>query len=255
MITIMSPTKTFREIEESKTFKIDQLIFSEEVKMLMNQLNQYGVDELAQLMKMSDSLAEVNYKRNKYFHEDVFGAYPAMMYYYGDAFKELDASSLNEESIVFAQEHLRILSGLYGVLAPLDVIKEYRLEMATKLVNPISKDLYTYWKQKITSYLIEEVSQTTGDKVILNVASDEYAKAIDWGKIHQDFNSVTIVFKEKRGETYKVVGTYAKKARGKFIRYILKQKIDTVEGIKQFSQEGYSFNEELSNIETITFTR
>lgn len=255
MITIMSPTKTFREIEESKTFQIESLMFGGETRELIEKLNQYTKEELGMLMKMSDSLAEINSKRNKYFHEEVYGAYPAILYYYGEAFKELDATTLPEESIAFAEQHLKILSGLYGILTPLNIIKEYRLEMATKLETDTAKDLYTYWRQKVTEHLMEQLSQTTGDPILLNVASDEYAKVIDWKKINEQYKSITIVFKEQKGDTYKVIGTYAKKARGKFIRHILEQKIDTLEDIKSFDQEGYLFNPDLSNQSTITFTR
>lgn len=251
----MSPTKTFREIEENKPFKIDTLNFNDEVKILIDELKKYNEEELVKLMKMSEALAEANYKRNKYFYEEVYGAYPAIYYYYGEAFKALEAETLEEESIYFAQDHLRILSGLYGIVAPLDIIKAYRLEMATKLKTPNSKDLYTYWRDKLTDYLINEISQTTGDSILLNLASDEYAKAIDWKKLNQHFQSITVVFKEKKGDTYKVVGTYAKKARGKFVRYMLENQINTLEAAKRFNQEGYQINLELSTPQTIIFTR
>ncbi|MGL6174382.1 MAG: YaaA family protein [Cellulosilyticaceae bacterium] len=255
MLTIMSPTKTFREIEENKPFKIDKLVFNKEVRILIDELKKYNEEELAKLMKMSETLAEINCKRNKYFDEEIYGAYPAIYYYYGEAFKELEAETLDEESIYFAQDHLRILSGLYGIVSPLDIIKAYRLEMATKLKTSDTKDLYTYWKDKLTDYLIYEISQTTGEPILINLASDEYAKAIDWKKLNQQFRSVTVVFKEKKGDTYKVVGTYAKKARGKFMRYMLENQINTLEEIKQFNQDGYQFNPDLSSLQTITFTR
>lgn len=255
MITIISPTKTFREIEENKPFKIDKLNFNEEVKILIDELKKYNEEELAKLMKMSESLAEINCKRNKYFYEEVYGAYPAIYYYYGEAFKELEAETLEEESIYFAQDHLRILSGLYGIVAPLDIIKAYRLEMATKLKTSKNKDLYSYWKDKVTDYLMNEMGQTTGDPILLNLASDEYAKVIDWKKLNQQFQSITVVFKEAKGDTYKVVGTYAKKARGKFVRYMLEHQINKLEEVKQFNQDGYQFNSELSTSQIITFTR
>lgn len=255
MITIMSPTKTFREVEEGVTFDFNHLTFSSETKVLVELLRKYTAEELETFMKVSKSIGEVNYKRYKYFNEDIFKAYPAILYFYGEAFKGLEATKLSKGSLEFAKENLRILSGLYGVLTPLDVIKGYRLEMGSKLPNTKGKDLYSYWKDKLTQYMVNALEATSGDKILLNVASDEYSKAIDLKKLNEKFKVITVVFKEQRNDQYKVIGTYAKKARGKLVKYILEHRVDTLGDVKKFDEEGYVFNPDLSNEENIVFTR
>lgn len=255
MLIIMSPTKTFREIEEGKTFISSKLSFKEEIEELVTLLQGYTIEGLGKLMKTSDSISEVNYKRYQYFNEEVFKAYPAILYFYGEAFKSLEANTLSEAHLEFAEKHLRILSGLYGSLAPLDVIKEYRLEMGSKILNSRGKDLYSYWKEKLTKHIMKELEVTTGDKVLLNVASEEYSKVLNLKEVEEVYSVINIIFKEKREEGYKVVGTYAKKARGKLIRYVLENEINQVERIKEFNIDGYVFNEELSDEKNIVFSR
>ncbi|MEG0014348.1 MAG: YaaA family protein [Cellulosilyticaceae bacterium] len=255
MITIMSPTKTFREIEEGVAFELNDLKFPKETEVLIELLMGYTAEDLGKFMKVSESIAEVNYKRYKYFKEDIFKAHPAMLYFYGEAFKSLEADKFSRDSLMFAQDHLRILSGLYGVLTPLDSVKEYRLEMGSKFANPRGKDLYSYWRDKLTQYMIKQLEITTGDKILLNVASDEYSKAVDLKKVNETFKVMTMVFKELREGEYKIVGTYAKRARGRFVKYIVENRVDTIEGVKRFSEEGYLFNEELSSEAYIVFTR
>lgn len=253
MITIISSTKSLdlgREFEKSESTKPE---FLKEVSHLVDILKGYNEEELAKLMKVSSKLAKVNYDRYKEFHHEKTLSNQAIFSFSGDVYKSMDPFDYSREQIEFAQEHLRILSGLYGVLRPLDLINEYRLEMATKLEGSEAKDLYDYWREKITDNILKEVN-IHNEKIVLNLASLEYSKAIDRGKL----NNITIYdveFKENRQGQYKVVGTYAKRARGTMVSYIVKNRIDSIVGIKAFNEDGYSFNEELSTKTNIVFTR
>ncbi|SFF84525.1 hypothetical protein SAMN04487885_11267 [Clostridium cadaveris] len=254
MITIMSPTKTFNDNICPLKFDIEAMAFKDEIEELIAILKKYDVSEIMEIMKVSKVLGEATYKKYETFDDDIKG-YEAIKYFYGEAFKGLDASTLDDEDIVFGHNHLVILSGLYGVVKPLDLIKPYRLEMGTKLKTANEKDLYGYWKDKLTTYMMKSIEDTSGEKVLLNLASDEYSKALDLKSIDEKYKVVTISFKENRDGKYKTIGTYAKKARGLMARYILKNKIDILEDIKYFNEDGYSFNEEQSDDNNFIFIR
>lgn len=254
MITIMSPTKTFNDNTCPLKFNMDAMTFKDEIKELIAILKQYDVSEIMDIMKVSKELGEATYRKYDIFEKDLNG-YKAIYYFYGEAFKGLDALTLDEKDIEFGNEHLLILSGLYGVLKPLDVMKPYRLEMGTKLKAANEKDLYSYWRKRLTSYMLKSLEDTSGEKVLINLASDEYSKALDLKHINENYNVITIGFKENRDGKYKIIGTYAKKARGIMTRYILKNKINNVEEIKGFDEEGYKFSEEQSDDRNLIFIR
>lgn len=256
MITILSPAKIFRELQEGEGKVYNPLQFHNESLELIEALKQYNEEELAELMKMSMELAKINKERYNNFHNlQEKNAYEALLYFHGEAYKGIESESLTEKARAYIHDHVRILSGLYGMVKPLECIKPYRLEMGTKFSNSVGKDLYAYWKEKLTQVMLETLKETTGEQVLLNLASDEYSKVIDFKKIEAHYPVVKISFKEQKGEVYKVVGMYAKKARGMMVRYIGEYEVDSIEGIKAFNQEGYSLNIELSTSKHLVFTR
>lgn len=227
--------------------------FLTEAMELAELLKTYSQEELMRLMKISEKLAEVNYDRYMNFHNEEEVTKEAIFSFSGDVYKAMNPFDYAEEHVEFAQNHLRILSGLYGVLKPLDKIKEYRLEMATKVKNTKNKDLYSFWTEKITKNILNEVS-VQEKKSILNLASLEYSKTLDRTRL-KGIEIFDVEFKENRNGQFKVVGTYAKKARGTMVSYIIKNKIDSIEEVKNFKEDGYVFNEELSTENNIVFTR
>lgn len=255
MLMIISPAKTFKEPEGHKAKPYESLTFKEEIKELIVLLKEYNPLQLAKLMKMSEKLGEINYERYRVFNKKDSIGYEAIKYFYGEAYKGIDVATLSEATLQFMEEHVRILSGLYGALKPLDIIKEYRLEMGTKLANKQGDNLYAYWKQKISDYIIEALHETSGDKVLLNLASEEYSKVLDLKKLEKDYKMVTISFKEYNEGNYKIVGMYAKKARGMMVRYLCEKGAETLEEVKAFQSEGYRFNEVLSSEKQFVFTR
>lgn len=256
MIAILSPAKIFRQLDKEEGKSYEPLGFHQESLELINHLKQYDEQGLATLMKMSLDLAQMNKERYHTFSNlEQKDAYEALLYFHGEAYKGIGSECLTDEVKAYINDHVRILSGLYGLIKPLDCIKPYRLEMGTKLSHGSGKDLYSFWKEKLTQALLEALEKTTGDQVLLNLASDEYSKAVDFKQIEKQYPVVKVSFKEQKGETYKVVGMYAKKARGMMVRYIGENKIDTLEGLKAFDEEGYTFNSQLSTPKHFVFTR
>lgn len=256
MITILSPAKTFNTLvaEELKTYK--PLSFHKESLELIERLKGYSKEELAKLMKMSMQLAEINEVRNHTFEDiNLKEAYEAILYFYGEAYKGLDAKTLSQEELEYIHKNIRILSGLYGVIAPLEVIKPYRLEMGTKLINEKGKDLYSYWRQQLTNYFLKLLSETSGEQVLIQLASDEYSKALDLKMIEKQYRVIQISFKEYKEGKYKIVGMYTKKARGLMIRYMAQNAISKAEDLKQFNEEGYVFRSDLSDGSHFVYTR
>lgn len=256
MITILSPTKGLNfKNKENLELKASTPLYMGEVRELVQELKKYEIPNLMELMSISEELAILNFTRFQDFNLESFEcAKPAIFTYEGEAYKGLDAHTLSKEGIEFAQEHLRILSGLYGVLRPLDLINEYRLEMLTKLNTSRGKNLYEYWGDIIENNLREALANSE-EKVLVNLASEEYSKAAKVKKLSKEFKVITPVFKEFKQGKYKVVTVYAKRARGLMARYIMENAIDEVEKLKDFSAEDYEFNENLSEENLWVFTR
>ena len=255
MLMMLSQAKTFKTIELEPLDLSNELIFKNKTKQLVNQLQTYSVSELSTLMKISEALAEVNVTRFAQFYEKNQQGMYAIHAFEGEAYKGLDSLSLNQEALEFSKESLRILSGLYGVLKPFDVMNPYRLEMGLSWSGEHGKDLYQYWKEDLTVHFLNELSETKGDQVLLNLASKEYSKALNLKQIEKTYPVITIEFKEQKGEAFKVVGMYAKRARGQMARYILNHQIHEVEQVKAFNEGGYTFNPDLSTEKTWIFTR
>jgi cytoplasmic iron level regulating protein YaaA (DUF328/UPF0246 family) len=205
-------------------------------------------------MGLSDSLGALNYERfqawSRPFNEG--NAKPAILAFKGDVYQGLDAESMTSKQLDWAQDHLRILSGLYGLLRPLDLMQPYRLEMGTKFANERGKDLYQFWGDIITGE-INTALAATASPVLLNLASNEYFKSVQQKNI--DGRIITPVFMDKKGDKYKIISFYAKKARGLMSAFIIKNKITAVEGIKKFDVDGYVYNEAMSEGDSWVFTR
>ncbi len=238
----------------SATLPFTQPQFRKEINQLAKVMRTKSPDELKELMKISDKVAALNVERYRQIKAPIpleIGK-PALFLFAGDAYQGLDAESLNEEDITFAQEHLRILSGLYGILRPLDLMLPYRLEMGTRLVGKDFNTLYEYWGNKLTKN-IKSLLSSSNEKGIINLASKEYFSALDFDAISAPV--YTMHFKEYKNGTYKFITYYGKKARGLMTRFIIKNKLITPEEVKYFDLDGYHFNPELSGEFDWVFTR
>ena len=201
-------------------------------------------------MSLSEKLSKLNFDRFQAFKTpfSLDNAKQALLAFKGDVYNGINASSLSAKDLDFAQKNVRMISGLYGVLRPLDLIQPYRLEMGIKLSNVQGNNLYDYWGSGISEVLNEDE-----EKLIVNLASNEYFKAID-NKILKA-QILDIVFKEKKNNTYKVIGIYAKRARGLMINYIIRNRLTDAEALKDFSDEGYLYNQELSSDKKWVYVR
>jgi cytoplasmic iron level regulating protein YaaA (DUF328/UPF0246 family) len=254
MLAIISPAKKLDFKKELPFNKSTEIRFPEEAARLADRLKSFSPAGLIDLMNISFSLAQLNTERFHKWHWPYNGedSRQAVYAFNGEAYNGLDAFSLSKEEVETAQKQLRILSGLYGLLRPLDLILPYRLEMGTKLETPKGKDLYAFWGDKITQKLNEDLNSEE-HKVLVNLASQEYFKSVDPGKIDKPI--VTPVFKEYKNDQYKVISIYAKKARGMMIRFIIRNKLSDPEDLKAFDIEGYHFNNDLSTENELVFTR
>lgn len=254
MIAILSPAKTLNFDKRFKNTEHAQPLFKSQALEIIETLREYSPVDLAGLMKINDELAELNFFRHIEWTENhtIENSKQAMLAYHGAVYQGLNAESFNERQLKYAQQHLRILSGLYGVLRPMDIVQPYRLEMGTKLKNSRGKDLYAFWREDITAYFDEEFNKTS-DRVLLNLASNEYFTAIDARKLNAQI--IIPVFKEYRQGTYKNVTIYAKRARGLMARFVIENEIDEVDALKSFEEDGYEFNENLSDARNLVFTR
>lgn len=251
MLMVISPAKTLDFDTPPVTKEHSQPRFLDDSAKLIKQLRKMSSADIASLMKLSDKLAGLNVARYESWQTpfDLDNAKQAVLAFKGDVYTGLEAETLTKAGFDFAQQHLRILSGLYGVLKPLDLIQPYRLEMGTKLNNPAGKDLYAFWGSKLRESLEQELE----DEVLINLASNEYFKAIEAKKLKARI--ITPAFKDWKNGQYKMISFYAKKARGLMSRYIIDNKLKDAEKIKQFDYDGYRFNEAMSEGDNWVFTR
>ena len=226
----------------------------DESEKLVERLQKMKPKQLSELMSISANLGQLNYERYQTWSQPFTpeNAKQAVLAFNGDVYQGLDAGSLTENQLLQLQDKLRILSGLYGVLRPLDLIQPYRLEMGTKLKYRRSDDLYAFWKNKITPKVKEAIKES-GSNVLLNLASNEYYKSIEPKKLGAEI--VTPQFKDKSNGQYKMISFYAKKARGLMTRFVLEHGIEKVEDLQAFDSEGYVFNPRLSKPGNPVFTR
>ncbi|MBX2857690.1 MAG: peroxide stress protein YaaA [Cellvibrionaceae bacterium] len=254
MLLVISPAKNLDFESTYPSCKHSQCSFLQQAQNLVEQLRTLSPQQISKLMGISDKLGTLNYDRYQSWQRpfNKSNARPAVFAFNGDVYQGLQAASFNEADLAFAQQHLRILSGLYGVLRPLDLMQAYRLEMGTKLATERGANLYDYWQQSIAGQLNKQLKKLEGNTLI-NLASNEYFKAVDPNQL--DAEIITPVFKEKRNGKYKIISFSAKKARGLMAAYIIKNQLTAAENIKNFASEGYDFNSELSSSHDWVFTR
>ena len=253
MKIILSPAKSldFENIPETKV--ASQPIFLNESQLLINKLKKYSPKKLGDLMSISPKLSDLNYSRFQDwtlpFTND--NAKTAMYVFTGDAYRGMNPREFSQEDVVNAQGYLRILSGLYGVLKPQDIIQPYRLEMGTKIdYTEKVTNLYKFWGDKVTDALNAEMEN---EEVLINLASNEYFKVIDPKKLNHKI--VTCSFKDEKNGEYNIISFFAKFARGLMTRFIIQNKITEVEHLKAFDLERYSYNEEMSTADNFVFVR
>jgi hypothetical protein len=252
MKLVLSPAKSLdfeSKLPTSKTFEGQFLSDSERINKV---LKKKSARSLSKLMDISKDLAELNYQRNQEWQLPFTkeNARPAVYAFNGDVYRGLDIYTLDLKKLDALQDTVRILSGLYGVLKPLDLMQAYRLEMGTKLPIGKNKNLYEFWKKKVTKALNEELED---NELFLNLASNEYFKAIDVKTLKVPV--INIDFKELKNGEYKTIGIFAKLARGLMTRYIIDSNAKTLEDIKGFNLENYRFHEQLSKENSLVFTR
>ena len=254
MIIVISPAKTVDFETPPQTSKFTTPEFLTESNKLVREMRRYSRNDIKKLMNVSDKIADLNVERFKSFKTPFTpsNAKQAALAFKGDVYTGLNIESFKAKDLDFAQKHLRILSGLYGLLRPLDLMQAYRLEMGLKLPIKKSKNLYEFWDNQITDTLNAEFKKQK-ENTLINLASNEYFKVIK--KKNLEGTIITPAFKEARDGGFKMIGIYAKKARGLMSRYIIKNRIKNPEEIKSFCEEGYKFNKKLSTDTDWTFTR
>lgn len=254
MLMVVSPAKNLDYETPAKTKQFTESDFLDHAEVLMKDLRKLAPHELSKLMSISDKLGTLNYDRNQEWTQPFTpeNAKQAVLAFNGDVYTGLDAQSFKADDFKFAQKHLRILSGLYGLLRPLDLIQAYRLEMGTKFANQRGKNLYEFWGEVITDALNAQLKKLKSD-VILNLASNEYFKSVKPKALNATV--MAPAFKDLKNGEYKMISFYAKKARGLMAAYVIKNRLTDINDIKKFDSEGYKYNEELSTEKQWVFTR
>ena len=252
MLMIIAPAKTLDYESPLATETHTQPDFLDDACELIDQLKTLEPHQVSNLMSISDKLGQLNAERFRTWHTPFTqdNARQAVLAFKGDVYTGLAAESFNEDDFSFAQQHLRILSGLYGLLKPLDLMQPYRLEMGTKFENTRGKDLYAFWGRKITDALNQLLAD---DKVLVNLASNEYFKSVK--KKELDARLITPQFKDWKNGQYKMISFYAKKARGLMCRYAIQNRISNAEDLKGFNLDGYYFSEDQSDNNNWVFLR
>ena len=254
MIVILSPSKSLDFKSESFLNKHKLQEFLDKSYILVKEILYYSPSNLCELMNISNGFGELNYLRFQRWDKKHLpdNSKQAIFAFSGEVYNGFQANSLTKEQANFAQKTIRILSGLYGILKPLDLLQPYRLEMGTSLAFEAYKNLYSFWNSDIKNSLNKELLDNN-HAALINLASNEYSKAAKLKNI--EGKVITPVFKELKGDTYKIITVYAKKARGLMSRYIVDNKLEQPEDIKHFDMEGYAYTEHLSNENEWVFTR
>jgi cytoplasmic iron level regulating protein YaaA (DUF328/UPF0246 family) len=254
MIVVISPAKTL-DFETAPITDIHtQSDFLKESTQLIKELRKLNPSKLSELMKISDNLGTLNYGRFQDWQLpfNPSNAKQAVLAFKGDVYTGLNADTLSEDDLSYAQQHLRILSGLYGLLRPLDLIQPYRLEMGTPFVNKKGKNLYEFWDMSIT-HAVNKTFADEGSATLINLASNEYFKCIKPKNLKATI--ITPVFKDLKGDQYKIISFFAKKARGLMTRYIIENRLENPADIKHFDVDGYRFTPSMSSESEWVFIR
>lgn len=254
MIIVISPAKTLDFETRARTKKFSMPDFLDDSAVLIDQLRTLEPDQISKLMSISPKLATLN--SNRYYEWtrpfNLENAKQALYAFKGDVYTGLDAETLDDNDVAFAQDHLRILSGLYGVLRPLDLMQPYRLEMGAQFKNVRGNNLYEFWGDTITEAINQELKKQKTDTLI-NLASNEYFKSIKPEKLNAKV--INPIFKDQKNGMYKIISFFAKKARGLMSRYVIQHQLTSPEKIKQFDVAGYGFDEAESNDTEWVFKR
>ena len=254
MLILISPAKTLDYQSPLATTRYTQPELLEHSQQLIGIARKLTAPQIGKLMSISDKLADLNATRFHDWHPDFTpqNARQAILAFKGDVYTGLQAETFSEADFDFAQQHLRMLSGLYGVLRPLDLMQPYRLEMGIKLENSQGKDLYHFWGDVITDK-INQALQAQGDDIIINLASDEYFKSVKPKKLQGQL--IKPVFLDEKNGKFKVISFYAKKARGLMSRYIIENRLTRPEQLQEFDSEGYFFDAQASEKGALVFKR
>jgi hypothetical protein len=243
MLMVISPAKTL----DYETPPITE-------RFTQPQYLDHSPAQISELMHLSDKLAALNVARYGSWSADLTpeNAKQALLAFKGDVYTGLSVEDFTESDLLFAQKHLRMLSGLYGLLRPLDLMQPYRLEMGTKLANPRGKDLYAFWGERISGWLNEALAEQ-GDDVLLNLASNEYFSAVKRKALNA--RVINVDFKDMKNGQYKIISFYAKKARGLMARWVIKERIDSPDRLSAFDYEGYRYSQDDSTSDRLVFLR
>lgn len=254
MLMLLSPAKTLDFETAPVTDKATQPDFLDQSRELIGVLRDLAPQDISSLMSLSDKLGQLNYDRYQQWHTPFTpdNAKQAALAFKGDVYTGLNAEQFKAGDFTFAQKHLRILSGLYGLLRPLDLIQPYRLEMGTKLANPRGDNLYQFWGERLTQAINDQLA-TLKSTVVVNLASNEYFKSVQPKQLSAPL--ITPVFKDWKNGQYKIISFYAKKARGLMAAYAIQNRIQDAEALKAFDVEGYAYNDDLSKGAQWVFTR
>ncbi|WP_180064103.1 peroxide stress protein YaaA [Acinetobacter sp. YH16042] len=254
MLALISPAKTLDYETALPTEKFTQPRLLDHSEELISVARKLSVSEISSLMSVSEKIATLNVERFRDWQPDFdfANARQSIFAFKGDVYTGLDAYKLTNSDLEYAQTHLRMLSGLYGLLRPLDLMMPYRLEMGTKLQNPRGNNLYEFWDNTITNLINDDLAKA-GSELFVNIASDEYYKSVKEAKIKAEI--IKPVFLDQKNGKYKVISFYAKKARGLMARYLLENKIERIEDIKSFNTDGYYFDAESSLKGELVFKR
>lgn len=254
MLIVLSPAKTLDYETPANTDIYSQPDFIKRSAELIGVLRQFSAAQIGDLMQISDALASLNVARYTEWRTKftLKNAKQAILAFNGDVYEGLNAGTLNAKQFDYVQSHIRILSGLYGILRPLDLMQPYRLEMGTKLANPLGKDLYAFWGDAVTKAL-NQLAAERQSSALINLASDEYFKVVKPRLLNVPV--ITPVFEDWKNGKYKVISFYAKRARGLMARYAALKNISAPAKLKAFDSEGYAFHPELSDERTLVFRR
>jgi uncharacterized protein len=254
MLMVISPAKTLDYETPPATPHFTLPEHLQDSSILIEQLRSLTPAQIATLMSLSDKLAGLNAARYGSWTPDftVQNAKQALLAFKGDVYTGLNAEDFSPADFTYAQQHLRMLSGLYGLLRPLDLMQPYRLEMGTKLANPRGKNLYEFWGERISGYLNQALLEQ-GDNLLLNLASNEYFSAVKPKALNA--RVINTEFKDLKNGQYKIISFYAKKARGLMARYVIKERLNDPEGLKDFNYQGYAYHAEHSKPDSLVFLR
>lgn len=254
MLIVISPAKTLDYDTPTTTSRHTTPQYLAEATQLIERSRKFSIEDISSLMAVSKKIAELNHQRFAEWHTPFTeeNAKQAILAFKGDVYTGLDAGTLSKKELTFAQQHLRILSGLYGLLRPLDLMQAYRLEMGRKINTDKGKNLYEFWGDTITTGLNQQLTSMKS-KHLINLASNEYFKSVKTKMLAAEI--ITPIFKDYKNGDYKIMGVYAKKARGTLSRFIIQNQLNDVEHIKEFKQDGYSFNQQMTEGTNWVFTR